>query len=86
MESNEAANDNWRKAIPRPRPLTPRNMIEFANSMTTECKDKLKRKGLLDVDIMRYLDIIQDCKEIKIMALKAMTDEGYKADDRCGSN
>ncbi len=85
MENIEASNDNWREAIPRPRPITPRNMIEYANSMITEAEDKLKGKGLWERDIMHYHSLIKKAKDVKISALKSMTDQGYKADDICGN-
>jgi len=84
MFEHDYANDNWRTALPRPTPLTPMNMIEYANSVIQSNQDRLRKKDLPVGYRMFCINQIKKCKNIKISAIKAMTEEGYGPHDICG--
>jgi len=82
MHTNIPSNNNYYVGeIPkRPTTCTPRNMLKFANAAIEFWEKQAEKNGTTEFRKFYYLNRIKLCKEIKVDALKFMT-EGYKHDD-----
>ena len=64
----------------RPRPDTPRNMLDYANAVIALWEMRLEKNNLSQSMKFYCLNQIKLCKQVKVQALEFMT-EGYKPDD-----
>jgi len=85
MQTKMPCNDNYYLGDPpkRPRPATPKGMMDYANAMIALWQRRIEKNDLSLSMKFYCFKRITGCKKIKILALKAMTDEGFRHDEFC---